>query len=162
MAGPYVTEMTLNTPAGSVAGDLLIASFAITYAPSLGVSDPAPGANQSRRGHRRRCRIGSRRDRVTLARNRGLLFRLGLRHDLLQLGLDVGGLGVTNLDDDRFLTRLDRLIDALANRDFSLVLIICALTGTLQWFLWALAVGVNLFWLSVLGLARQAQRTGHG
>ena len=58
--------------------------------------------------------------------------------------------------------RLDRLIDVLANRDFSLVLIICALTGTLQWFLWALAVGVNLFWLSVLGLARQAQRTGHG
>jgi len=58
--------------------------------------------------------------------------------------------------------RLDRLIDALANRDFSLVLIICALTGTLQWFLWALAVGVNLFWLSVLGLAHQAQRTGHG
>jgi 1L-myo-inositol 1-phosphate cytidylyltransferase / CDP-L-myo-inositol myo-inositolphosphotransferase len=58
--------------------------------------------------------------------------------------------------------RMDRLIDALANRDFSLILIICALTGTLQWFLWALAVGVNLFWLSLLGLARQAQRTAHG
>jgi 1L-myo-inositol 1-phosphate cytidylyltransferase / CDP-L-myo-inositol myo-inositolphosphotransferase len=57
-------------------------------------------------------------------------------------------------------TRIDRLIGALANRDFSLVLIICALTGTLQWFLWALAAGVNLFWLSVLGLARQAQRHG--
>ncbi len=57
---------------------------------------------------------------------------------------------------------LDRLIEALANRDFSLVLIICALTGTLLWFLWALAVGVNLFWLSALGLARQAQRTAHG
>jgi phosphatidylglycerophosphate synthase len=58
--------------------------------------------------------------------------------------------------------RLDRLIDALANRDFSILLIICALTGTLQWFLWALAVGVNLFWPSLLGLARQAQRTAHG
>ena len=57
---------------------------------------------------------------------------------------------------------LDRLIDALANRDFSLVLIICALTGTLQWFLWALALGVNLFWPIVLGVARQAQRTAHG
>jgi phosphatidylglycerophosphate synthase len=57
---------------------------------------------------------------------------------------------------------LDRLIDALANRDFSLVLIICALTGTLQWFLWALAIGVNLFWPIVLGLTRQAQRTAHG
>jgi phosphatidylglycerophosphate synthase len=57
---------------------------------------------------------------------------------------------------------LNRLIDALANRDFSLVLVICALTGTLQWFLWALAVGVNLFWPIVVGLARQAQRTAHG
>lgn len=57
---------------------------------------------------------------------------------------------------------LNRLIDALANRDFSVVLIICALTGTLPWFLWALAVGVNLFWPVVLGLARQAQRTAHG
>jgi phosphatidylglycerophosphate synthase len=57
---------------------------------------------------------------------------------------------------------LDRLIDALANRDFSLILVICALTGALQWFLWALAIGVNLFWLIVLGLARQAQRTAHG
>jgi phosphatidylglycerophosphate synthase len=57
---------------------------------------------------------------------------------------------------------LDRLIDALANRDFSLVLIICALTGTLHWFLWTLAIGVNLFWPIVLGLARQPQRTAHG
>ena len=57
---------------------------------------------------------------------------------------------------------LDRLIDALANRDFSLILVICALTGTLEWFLWALAIGVNLFWPIVLALARQAQRTGHG
>jgi phosphatidylglycerophosphate synthase len=57
---------------------------------------------------------------------------------------------------------IDRLIDALANRDFSLILILCALTGTLQWFLWALAIGVNLFWPIVLALARLAPRTGHG
>jgi phosphatidylglycerophosphate synthase len=57
---------------------------------------------------------------------------------------------------------LDRLIDALTNRDFSLLLVICALTGTLAWFLWALAIGVNLFWLLVLGLACKAQRTAHG
>jgi hypothetical protein len=42
------------------------------------------------------------------------------------------------------------------------MLVICALTGTLQWFLWILAIGVNLFWPIVLGLARQAQRTAHG
>jgi phosphatidylglycerophosphate synthase len=57
---------------------------------------------------------------------------------------------------------LDRLIDALANRDFSLILVVCALTGTLEWFLWALAIGVNLFWPLVLGLARKAQRTTYG
>jgi phosphatidylglycerophosphate synthase len=57
---------------------------------------------------------------------------------------------------------IDRLIDALSNRDFSVILIICALTGTLPWFLWALAIGVNLFWLIVLGLSRQARRTTHG
>jgi phosphatidylglycerophosphate synthase len=57
---------------------------------------------------------------------------------------------------------LDRLIDGLANRDFSLLVIICALTGTLHWFLWAIAIGVNLFWLIVLGLAWQAQWTAHG
>ena len=57
---------------------------------------------------------------------------------------------------------LDRLIDALANRDFSLIVVMCALTGTLQWFLWALAIGVNLFWPLALGLARKAQRTAHG
>jgi phosphatidylglycerophosphate synthase len=60
------------------------------------------------------------------------------------------------------LAAIDRLIDALANRDFSLILVICALTGTLQWFLWTLTIGVNLFWPIVLALARQAQRTGHG
>ena len=57
---------------------------------------------------------------------------------------------------------LDRLIAALANRDFSLILVICALTGTLQWFLWVLAIGVNLFWALVLALAWHAQRTAHG
>jgi phosphatidylglycerophosphate synthase len=57
---------------------------------------------------------------------------------------------------------LNRLIDGLANRDFSLLVVICALTGTLQWFLWAIAIGVNLFWLIVLGTAWQAQRTAHG
>jgi len=57
---------------------------------------------------------------------------------------------------------LDRLIDALATRDFSVILIICALTGTLQWFLWALAAGVNLFWLIALGLACRAQRAANG
>lgn len=38
------TTLTLNTPAGVADGDLLVAAFAITYAPSLGTSPVAPGA----------------------------------------------------------------------------------------------------------------------
>jgi phosphatidylglycerophosphate synthase len=57
---------------------------------------------------------------------------------------------------------LDRLIDALSNRDFSLLLVICALTGMLDGFLWMLAIGVNLFWPTVLGLAFRANRTADG
>jgi phosphatidylglycerophosphate synthase len=57
---------------------------------------------------------------------------------------------------------LDRLIDALTNRDFSVLLIVCALVGKLDWFLWALAIGVNLFWLMALGLAWKAYRTLDG
>jgi phosphatidylglycerophosphate synthase len=57
---------------------------------------------------------------------------------------------------------IDRLIDGLTNRDFSLLLVVCALTGTLEWFLWALAIGVNIFWPIVLGFAYKAQRTTHG
>lgn len=57
---------------------------------------------------------------------------------------------------------LDRWIDALTNRDFSVLLIICALAGKLDWFLWALAIGVNLFWPIALGLGWKASRTIHG
>lgn len=57
---------------------------------------------------------------------------------------------------------LDRFIDALTNRDFSLILVVCALSGTLPWVLWALAIGVNLFWPLALGLTWRAQRTAHG
>lgn len=56
---------------------------------------------------------------------------------------------------------LDCLIDALTNRDFSVLLILSALTGTLNWFLWALAIGVNLFWLLTLGLGWKAYRMAH-
>jgi phosphatidylglycerophosphate synthase len=58
--------------------------------------------------------------------------------------------------------RLDRLIDSLTNRDFSLLLLLCALAGQLEWFLWALAIGVNLFWPSVLALSWRGLRRRHG
>jgi phosphatidylglycerophosphate synthase len=57
---------------------------------------------------------------------------------------------------------LERLIDALTNRDFCVLVMLCALAGKLGWFLWALAIGVNLFWPIVLGLAWKARRTADG
>jgi phosphatidylglycerophosphate synthase len=56
---------------------------------------------------------------------------------------------------------LDRLVDALTNRDFSVLLIVFALAGKLHWFLWALAIGVNLFWPIALGLGWKASRMTH-
>jgi phosphatidylglycerophosphate synthase len=48
--------------------------------------------------------------------------------------------------------RLQRLIDATTNRDFSVLLIVFALFHVLDWFLWLAAIGSHAFWLIALGL----------
>jgi len=57
---------------------------------------------------------------------------------------------------------LDRWIDALTTRDFSILLLPLALAGKLEWLLWALAIGVNLFWPIVLGLSWKSRRRAYG
>lgn len=52
--------------------------------------------------------------------------------------------------------RSQRLIEATANRDFSVLLIILAALGKLEWFLWLTAIGVHIFWMVVLA----SQMTG--
>jgi len=42
------------------------------------------------------------------------------------------------------------LYERLASRDFAYLLPILAFTGTLIWFVWATAVGVNLFWIALV------------
>lgn len=49
-------------------------------------------------------------------------------------------------------SRLQKLIDATTNRDFSVLLLMLAFVGKLEWFLWLTAVGVHVFWLLALGL----------
>jgi len=49
---------------------------------------------------------------------------------------------------------LRRLIDRMANRDFSVLLIAMAAADRLVWFLWLLGIGVHAFWL--LALVAQA------
>lgn len=41
--------------------------------------------------------------------------------------------------------RLVRLSDALARRDFIYAVVLLALIGHLEWFLWPCAIGVNLY-----------------
>jgi phosphatidylglycerophosphate synthase len=49
-------------------------------------------------------------------------------------------------------TRLQKLIDATTNRDFSVLLLLLVLLDKLPWFLWVTAIGVHVFWLLALGV----------
>jgi len=55
-------------------------------------------------------------------------------------------------------TRLQRLIDATTNRDFSVGIIVLAFANRLDLFLWAAAIGVHVFWLLALGLQIHGRR----
>ncbi|MHC1768786.1 MAG: CDP-alcohol phosphatidyltransferase family protein [Verrucomicrobiia bacterium] len=56
-------------------------------------------------------------------------------------------------------SRLQKMIDATTNRDFSVLLILFALFEVLDWFLWMAAVGSHAFWLAALTLQWQGTRT---
>jgi len=50
---------------------------------------------------------------------------------------------------------LKKLIDATTNRDFSLLILMLALAGKLDLFLWIAGIGVHLFWIIALRLQLQ-------
>jgi phosphatidylglycerophosphate synthase len=54
--------------------------------------------------------------------------------------------------------RVQKLIDATTNRDFSVLLILFAVGGVLNWFLWLAAIGSHVFWLVALTLQVQERR----
>ena len=54
----------------------------------------------------------------------------------------------TTLTPDQ-IRRLE-LYERLASRDFAYLLPILAFTGTLHWFVWATALGVNIFWIALV------------
>jgi phosphatidylglycerophosphate synthase len=56
------------------------------------------------------------------------------------------------LPESRGKTRLKKLIDATASRDFSVVLLVLTVLDKLSWFLWMTAIGVHVFWLLALGV----------
>jgi phosphatidylglycerophosphate synthase len=51
-----------------------------------------------------------------------------------------------------------RTADMLTNRDFSVFLLLFAVIGKLDWFLWLTAAGTNLFWLVLLWLYQRETR----
>jgi phosphatidylglycerophosphate synthase len=54
---------------------------------------------------------------------------------------------------------LRKVADRLTNRDFSVILLVFALVGRLDWFLWLAAFGSNIFWVVLLWLYRRAARS---
>lgn len=54
--------------------------------------------------------------------------------------------------------RMQRLIDLTTNRDFSVLVLLLALAGRLEWFLWLAAVGAHAFWVLALALQLNARR----
>lgn len=48
--------------------------------------------------------------------------------------------------------RLQKLIDATTNRDFSVLVLALALADRLGWFLWMAAIGSHVFWIAALAL----------
>ena len=53
---------------------------------------------------------------------------------------------------------LGKVLDRATNRDFSLIVLLFALTDRLQWFLWLAVAGANIFWLLLLWLYRREVR----
>ena len=56
-------------------------------------------------------------------------------------------------------SRLETLIDATTNRDFSLLVLLLAIVGKLDLFLWMAGIGVHLFW--IIALSSQWQGVKH-
>jgi len=59
--------------------------------------------------------------------------------------------------EDRLIRKL---LASLTTRDFSLLVVVSAITGKLLWFLWGAAIGAQVFWLSLAWLLFRAGRLG--
>lgn len=46
-------------------------------------------------------------------------------------------------------SRLDRILERVASRDYVYLIVVLTAAQHLEWFMWAAAIGANLFWLTV-------------
>ena len=53
---------------------------------------------------------------------------------------------------------LEKMVAGLTSRDYSLLVLWCALVGKLAWFLWAAAIGAQVFWVALTTLLWKAGR----
>lgn len=53
---------------------------------------------------------------------------------------------------------IEKMVAGLTSRDYSLLVLLCALAGKLAWFLWAAAIGAQVFWVVLFGLLWKAGR----
>ena len=75
----------------------------------------------------------------------------------LMVGMVMSGL-VIALKKIRPTQNVNRFLAMIMHRDFSLIVLLAALFDRLEWFLWAAAVGINLFWPFVLYLLMRERR----
>lgn len=53
---------------------------------------------------------------------------------------------------------IQKVLISLTNRDYSLLILVCALIGQLHWFLWGAAVGSHVFWMMLAWLLARSGR----
>lgn len=53
---------------------------------------------------------------------------------------------------------IEKMVAGLTSRDYSLLVLLCAIAGKLAWFLWAAAIGAQVFWVVLLCLLWKADR----
>ena len=103
--------------------------------------------------------------RVTHAPSELVLGYLASMGSLLSLGFVLGLQRQTSDDPDGSPPTNDRYgflrkaTDRLTNRDFSAILLVFALVGRLDWFLWLAALGSNIFWVVLLWLYQKEARS---
>lgn len=80
---------------------------------------------------------------------------------LLIAGMVMSGLLIA-VKKIRPTEKVHKFLAKIMHRDFSLIVLLAALFDRLEWFLWAAAVGINLFWPFVLYLLLHERRVPAG
>jgi phosphatidylglycerophosphate synthase len=55
-------------------------------------------------------------------------------------------------------TIIQNMIEGLTSRDYSIIVLLCALIQRLSWFLWSAAIGVQVFWVTLAVLLHKTGR----